>query len=375
MSVPRFYSPVGRVCALAAILLLSVLAYADPGNGQAVGRVPMYKVTDIGFLPGFINMYPSAINIYGDVVGSAGMQPPYEHAFLYSRGKLADINPGPPPPDFSTYSFATGINAQQKVIGEFVDVGDPHAFIYWNGVPRESDLGAGTTFLTAINDIGQIVGTADIYPPEGGSDTKFAFLEQPNFTFIQLPTLNGSMIHPAVINDLAQIAGDVQYSDANGVLHSDAVITQPGGTNPRDLGNLGGAAYATGVNILGQVVGYSATTNGNTYGVLYSQGEIINLGLPKGETAPQFSSFATGINDFGVIVGYSKSSSDARGLVYVKGQWYDLNDRVNATGKGFTITEAIGINNRGQIVATALDRAGNQHAIILTVVGSNPAKP
>jgi hypothetical protein len=32
MYVPRFYNRIGRVCALAAILLLPVLAYADPGN-------------------------------------------------------------------------------------------------------------------------------------------------------------------------------------------------------------------------------------------------------------------------------------------------------------------------------------------------------
>jgi hypothetical protein len=35
MSVPRFYNRIGRVCALAAILLLPVLANADPGgNGK-----------------------------------------------------------------------------------------------------------------------------------------------------------------------------------------------------------------------------------------------------------------------------------------------------------------------------------------------------
>jgi hypothetical protein len=32
MSVSRFYNRIGRVCALAAILLLPVLAYADPGK-------------------------------------------------------------------------------------------------------------------------------------------------------------------------------------------------------------------------------------------------------------------------------------------------------------------------------------------------------
>jgi hypothetical protein len=32
MSVPQFCNRIGRACALAAILLLPALAYADPGN-------------------------------------------------------------------------------------------------------------------------------------------------------------------------------------------------------------------------------------------------------------------------------------------------------------------------------------------------------
>jgi hypothetical protein len=32
MSVPRFYNRIGKVCALAAILFLPVMAYADPGK-------------------------------------------------------------------------------------------------------------------------------------------------------------------------------------------------------------------------------------------------------------------------------------------------------------------------------------------------------
>jgi hypothetical protein len=52
---------------------------------------------------------------------------------------------------------------------------------------------------------------------------------------------------------------------------------------------------------------------------------------------------------------------------------YDLNDLVNATAKGLTITTANGINDLGQIVGTANDAAGNEHAVILTVVGSKAA--
>jgi probable HAF family extracellular repeat protein len=157
------------------------------------------------------------------------------------------------------------------------------------------------------------------------------------------------------------------------------VITQPGGTTPQYLGNLGGPAYATGINNKGQVVGYSATTNQSNaavYGVLYSQGKIVNLGLPKGETAPQYESFATAINDHGQIVGYSSGGSPlvpSHGLLYLNNHWHDLNDLVNATVNGLTIVEANGINDLGQIVATATDAAGNEHAVILTVVGSKPA--
>ena len=130
-----------------------------------------------------------------------------------------------------------------------------------------------------------------------------------------------------------------------------AALAQPGGTNPRPLGSLGSFAQPTALNIWGDVVGYSFTSTTDPtapiHGVLYSHGKIIDLGLPKGETAPGYSSYATGINDLRVIVGFSdtvsgdlgffqqpqSASPNGRGLVYINGQWYDLNDLVNATGK------------------------------------------
>ena len=218
------------------------------------------------------------------------------------------------------------------------DYGDYYGWIFGagGGGGEWTVVSPGFSMPTGINDVGQIIGWYYDYNTEATG----YFLFTPNAPLIQLS------FYPTAINNLGQIAG------TGG---SGGVVTQPGGTTPSDV-----PVDPTAINILGQIVGGD---------VLYSQGEVINLGLPKGETAPQYQSFATGINDLGVIVDYSESSSDARGLVYVKGKWYDLNDLVNATGKGFTITEATGINNVGQIIATALDAAGNQHAVILTVVG------
>ena len=44
---------------------------------------------------------------------------------------------------------------------------------------------------------------------------------------------------------------------------------------------------------------------------------------------------------------------------------YDLNALVKTSENGLTIKSAHGINDLGQIVATATDAAGNEHAVIL----------
>jgi uncharacterized membrane protein len=382
----RFYK---RSIFSAALLCLLLLPTAtEQSKAQVAGHslVPIYKLTDIGFLPGFTSMYPVSINIHGDVAGTAPVGPglpwPFDEfgeAFLYSNGQLTIAYPyfSALPGDFGE---AIGINAQKEVVGRFLDYGDLYSFTYQNGELYEFNLPGTYSYITGINDFGQIIGSASNLNPR----YTFSFLFTPNAPVIQLPTVNGSMINTVAINNLAQIAGDVRYEDVNGVFHSDVVITQPGGTNPSDLGNLGGPAYATGLNIWGQVVGYSATTSQNNspvFSVLYSQGKIINLGLPKGEKAPQYQSFATGINDLGVIVGYSdlaggqfgQPSSAARGVVYLYKRWYDLNTLVNSSGHGLTIIEANGVNDFGQIAASALDAAGDVHAVILTVVGLRPA--
>ena len=57
-----------------------------------------------------------------------------------------------------------------------------------------------------------------------------------------------------------------------------------------------------------------------------------------------------------------------KAFVYLKGTMYDLNTLVNSTGESLTITSASAINDLGQIVGTVVDAAGNDHAVILSVV-------
>jgi probable HAF family extracellular repeat protein len=156
---------------------------------------------------------------------------------------------------------------------------------------------------------------------------------------------------------------------------------QPGGLSPRDLGTLGGPDVATALNIWGQVVGYSLETyNGDLdflpeYGVLYAGGKVTNLGLPASEVSPYpiFESYALAINDYGQIVGLTDvtiSAEDPRGMLYMNGQMYDLNNLIGTTGTSLTITEAIGINDFGQILCNASVFQDNysEHAVILTPI-------
>lgn len=69
-----------------------------------------------------------------------------------------------------------------------------------------------------------------------------------------------------------------------------------------DLGTLGGdSSEASGINLLGDVVGTSALASGRPRAFLYRAGRMIDLGTLKGGT----QSYGMAIADSGVIVGYS----------------------------------------------------------------------
>lgn len=107
---------------------------------------------------------PFALNANGDVTGSACIRGSNLcHAFLYSNGKLNDIDGG----DFGN-STGVAINANGDVVGDAPNamIGTSYAFVYHKGSAVQTNLntliasnsGWYLTKAVDINDSGQIIG-------------------------------------------------------------------------------------------------------------------------------------------------------------------------------------------------------------------------
>jgi probable HAF family extracellular repeat protein len=142
-----------------------ITGYISTGP-KGYGFVYTNGTLDTFSLPGYQVTRGNAINIHGQVVGDAmlaGGQIP-NHAIYYSNGQLLDLGTLS-----GNYSRGLGINADGLAVGYSTYAsnsswGQWHAFLYANGTMQDLntliDPSAGTLVTaTAINDLGQIVGT------------------------------------------------------------------------------------------------------------------------------------------------------------------------------------------------------------------------
>ncbi len=140
-----------------------------------------------------------------------------------------------------------------------------------------------------------------------------------------------------------------------------------------DIGTLGGTtSYAKDINNSGQIVGYSATSSGETHAFLYENGVMTDIGSEGS------NSIATAINNSGQIVGYTGDlMRDERAFLYDNGVMIDLGT-FHRDG-----SMALDINDSGQIVIqTQITSSTNTFTFdsllyqdgVLTGI-SNPAYP
>jgi probable HAF family extracellular repeat protein len=303
-------------------------ALNDAGEAVGVSETPtaaiatMFsggKATSISTLGSSVSL-ANAINISGEIAGwnsydsNANFDP---QAFLYSNGSMKNINS---PSLFPLGTEAYGINNSGQVVGTgYLGTSNFHAFLYTSG--KMTDIGPPGSLQAsadAINNSGQIVGS--YYLTSGGGG---AFLySNGKMTTLPVPA-DSSRVSSLAINDNGEIAGAL-YPSSGGAAHAARYVNGVW----TDLGTIAGAAsnVGMGINLSGQVVGTA----------IFPQTQYHP---PKPGRHVPFISTTTGLVNLNTLI---------------------------STGTGFTLTDAIAINDSGQILCDATNAIGHEHAVLLS---------
>ncbi len=297
--------------------------------------------------------YATGINDKAQIVGSYQDANSVYHGFLLDKGVYNTLDaPGAAQTDLGG-TYATGINNRGQIVGDYGDATGHHGFLLDAGAYTTLDdpNAAGFTLATGINDNGQIVG---YYAGDSGFGYRgnHGFLLQEGIYMDAPPDAKARCDGQAVgISDLGQVVGT--YTDADSIVHGFLTLGNlyitldaPGAAGAALPGYPSGT-HANGVNNLGQVVGTYFDIHDVAHGFFYDNGVYFALNDPNAlQTKPRTGTYALGINDKRQIVGYYIDATGEHGFILDKGVYTTLSGPSEGAGP----VQAIGINNRGQIV-------------------------
>jgi probable HAF family extracellular repeat protein len=309
---------------------------------------------------------------------------PEFHAVLWKKGQIIDI--GTLPGGFE--SLVPVVNNRGQVVGLVTNgTSDPYSFLYnlifgittgtqtraflWdeqNGMQDLGTLGGPDAWATAVNERGQIAGhsyTSYSAGPGGIPQIDPFFWENGKMT--DLGTLGGPTGFANSLNGQGQVVGQMDTAKLSvGIFIFHPYLWDKGTLT--DLGTFYpplGHGAANWINDSGEVVGW-ADDRLSDFPFLWKDGLKHNLGTVAGD----FSAYANHINSKRQIVGSSHSiAGSAHAFLWEDGgPIIDLNT-VIASGSGVRLTNALFINERGEIAATGFLPNGDQRAFLLIPCG------
>lgn len=299
------------------------------------------------------------INNSGLVVGTFN-----NAAAIWSEAGTFDINPIAPG------SFGLAINNR----GHIGLAWEGDGYIYSSDAFRNiGRLGLWqTSEIRALNDAGQAAGNAAYLVGERAR----GFVYSDGIVRI-IPTLGGEWSFVQAMNNRGQVVGTAAIDSTDFFNPTRSAILFESGVL-QNLGNLGGLiSEAYDINEAGQVVGMSETIpdfkSGEPHPFLYQDGTMVDLGfLGSGIRAA-----ALGLNNAGLVVGSSEWNidfpDDRHGFLYAGGSMVDLNTLIDPAS-GWTIVSARDINDAQQILAFAC-REGICGDVRLDLIGSPVPEP
>ena len=344
--------------ALGAAAVLVGSAFASPAHAAT----PQYKLTIVGSAGTEL----FGIDKTGDVFGIAiekGAK--VQEGFLLAAGSSKTVFLGSPGDQGNTNSSSSpeAINAGADIVGTATSFATGNqAAVEWPDSATPTDVGTkvglqnlvSSPALTSINDNGLITGFGSFH-----GDVGFTISGS---TVTKLPALpNGGVdVEPIAVNNSGLIVGqaDTTTSDFQAAEWQNGTV--------KALGMLPGSltSEALAVNSTGQAVGADVEiADSDAHAVLFANGTVTDLNAPGTGTSGG-DAVAHAINDSGVIVG---QGGNGHAFVYQNGQAADLNGLI-ASGSGFTLVNADGINGNGVIVGTAVNGTGQTFGFELTPI-------
>lgn len=282
-----------------------------------------YNIIDLGDLGG-LTANALAVNEKGQVVGEADFSTGERHAFLWQEGVMTDLWAGR-----SGWSYANAINNRSEIL-----VGD---LVWRDGALHTLPSYAANEYVsvTAINDLGQIVG--------GSGNRRVLWSDGSVFDISEL------RMSISDINNFGHLGGSISLD--NGQFH--AVVWVDDGIV--DLGTLGGwSSGTTEINDSAQAIGVSERMpGGNRHytAFFWTQGRMIDLALEPSPDGIKGAS-ANGLNNCGEVVGqaaYPYSIASTGHLYREETGKRDLFVMIPAEAKWFRLVPN-GINDHGEIV-------------------------